>query len=76
MNIQDFINNIKEACDELEDANLTPETKFRDLDEWSSLCALSLISMVDEEYDQELSGADLRSANTIRELFDIVESRS
>lgn len=52
-----------------------PETKFRDLDEWDSLVALSIIAMVDEEFDKQVSGAELRGVNTIKELYDLVQSK-
>ena len=31
--------------------------------------------MVDEEYDVQLKGEEMRSANTIQELFDLVASK-
>ncbi|MFQ8974736.1 MAG: acyl carrier protein [Bacteroides uniformis] len=52
-----------------------PDTNYRELDEWSSLTALSIISMVDENFDLQLTGADLRSAKTIEELFDIIQNK-
>ena len=36
--------------DDTDAALITAETIFRDLDEWDSLTALSLIAMVDDEY--------------------------
>lgn len=52
-----------------------PETKFRNLDEWSSLMALSVIAMVDEEYGIALQGNDMKAAVTIEDLFNIVKSK-
>ncbi|MGM9779469.1 MAG: acyl carrier protein, partial [Prevotella sp.] len=54
----------------------TPETVFHDLDEYSSLIALSIIAMVDEEYDVTLKGDDMRSAVTIEDLFNIVKGKA
>ena len=50
------------------------EPRFRELDEWSSLLALSVLAMVDEEYDVQLKADQMRKANTVQELFDIVKS--
>ena len=52
-----------------------PETEFRSLDEWSSLISLSIIAMVDEEFDVALKGADVGNANTIEDLYNIVISK-
>lgn len=50
-------------------------TEFRQLDEWSSLSSLAIISMIDDEYDVVINGNDLRNCNTIEDLFAIVESK-
>lgn len=75
MDLKDFIEKFAEQFEETDANNFTAETSFRNLDEWSSLIALSVIAMVDEEYDVALKGDDIRSANTIEDLFKIVKSR-
>lgn len=75
MELKAFIANFAAQFDDTEESVFTAETKFRELDEWSSLVALSIIAMVDEEYDVQLKGEEMRSANTIHELFNLVESK-
>ena len=65
MELQDFVQKFAEQFDETDVSAFTPETRFRDIDEWSSLIALSIIAMVDEEYDVTLKGDDIRNANTV-----------
>ncbi|MBR2085094.1 MAG: acyl carrier protein [Muribaculaceae bacterium] len=72
MNIQEFIGNFAAQFDDTDEALITPDTKFKQLDEWSSLTALSIIAMVDDEYDVILKGNDIINSETIQELFDIV----
>ena len=76
MNINDFIENFAAQFDETDASVFTPETVFHELDEYSSLIALSLIALVDEEYDVTLKGDDTRSAVTIQDLFNIVQSKA
>ena len=76
MNINDFIENFAAQFDVTDASVFTPETVFHELDEYSSLIALSLIAMVDEEYDVTLKGDDMRSAVTIQDLFNIVQSKA
>ena len=52
------------------------DTEFKQLEEWSSLMALSLIAMVDEEYDVTLKGDDIKNSKTIEDLFKIVSSKA
>lgn len=76
MDIKDFIQNFADQFDETEVEVFTPETVFHDLDEYSSLIALSIIAMIDEEYDVQIKGDDMRSAVTIQDLFNIVKSKA
>lgn len=75
MEIKEFISNFAEQFEDTEFNEFKAETRFRDLDEWSSLIALSVLSMVDDEYDVQLNANEMRQANTIQELFDIVSSK-
>lgn len=75
MEIKEFISNFAAQFDDTEESVFKSETKFRELDEWSSLMALSIIAMIDEEYDVQLKGEEMRSANTIQELFNLVASK-
>ena len=75
MEINEFIANLADQFENTEASEFTAETKFRELDEWSSLLALSILAMVDEEYDVQLKGEEMRATNTIQDLFDLVESK-
>ena len=74
MEIEGFIQNFADQFDETDASVFTAETNFRDLDEWGSLIALSVMSMVDDEYDVQLTAEEMRATNTIQELFDVVSS--
>lgn len=76
MEINDFIKNLADQYDDVEFQDFSPETKFKELDEYSSLTALSIIAMVDEEYEITLKGDDIRQATTVQELFDIVKAKA
>lgn len=75
MEIKEFIEKFADAVEIEAPETLTPETNFRELDEWSSLAALSVIALADEEYDVELSGNEMRKANTIQDLFDLISNK-
>ena len=72
MDINTFIDNFAGQFDDTPADQFKPETTFRDLAEWSSLVALSIIAMVDEEYGVTLKGDDIRNARTIKDIFDAV----
>lgn len=74
MNINDFIQNFAGQFEETDPEVFTPETRFRDIDEWSSMLALYIMAMVDEEYEVKLTANEMRHANTVEDLFNIVKS--
>ena len=75
MNLQEFIDKFAEQMEDTDAAEITATTIFRDLDEWSSLSALSIIAMVDEEYDVTLRGDDIKNAVTVEDLYNTVKSK-
>jgi acyl carrier protein len=75
MDIKEFIENFAGEFDETPMDAFTPETDYKSLDEWNSLTALSIVSMVDEVYKKTITGADLRKHTTIQELADFVENK-
>jgi acyl carrier protein len=75
MEIQDFIQNVADQFDDTDTSTFTPETIFKDVEEWSSLTALSVIAMVDEEYEVRLKGDDITNTSTIQDLFNLIKSK-
>lgn len=75
MELKLFIEKFAEQFDETPIENFSASTAYKDLNEWSSLTALSIIAMVDEEYDKRITGADIRNTTTIEELFNLVISK-
>lgn len=75
MDTQTFLEQMKEILD-IEDRELSMEDEFKGFDEWSSLASLSLIAMVDEEYEVTLSGDDIRNAVTVQDLFNLIKSKA
>lgn len=69
MEMKEFIEKFAEAI-EIDDASvLTPETEFRTLDEWDSLSYLSVIAMIDEEFDVQIETPEFKQQKTIQDLY-------
>jgi acyl carrier protein len=76
MDINDFIKNFAAQFDETDESVFTAQTKFREeIGEWDSLLALSVIAMVDTEYNVTIKGDDIKSSTTIEDLYNIVKSK-
>lgn len=75
MELKDFIVNFAEQFDDTDASEIKAETMFKELDEWSSLIALGVIGMVDEEYGVTLNGEDIRISNTVEDLFNTIKAK-
>jgi acyl carrier protein len=75
MNQEEFLQNFANQFDETDASEITINTAFKDLEEWSSLLSLSIIAMCDEEYDVKIKGDDIRNAVTVEDLYNIVIDR-
>ena len=76
MDFKGFVENFVNQFEDTDASEFKAETVFKELDEWSSLIALSVIAMVDEEYDVTIKGDDIRNSNTIEDLYNVVKSRA
>ena len=74
--LEEFVTLFADLFDETDPRSFAPDTNYRELDEWSSLVALSVIAMVDEEYDVTIKGEDIRNSDTIEELFNAVKAKA
>ena len=75
MELKDFIENFAQQFDDTDASEIQAETVYKELDEWSSLIALSVIAMVDEEYEVILKGEDIRNSATVEDLFNVVKAK-
>mgnify|MGYP001552345676 CR=1 FL=1 len=64
-----FLELFKEVF-EMEDEEVNFEDNFRDLDTWDSLTHLSLIAMLDDEYDVQIEEEELKKLHTVNDIFE------
>ena len=74
--LEEFVALFAEQFDDTDASEFTATTVFHDLDEWSSLIGLSIIAMVDEEFDIALKGDDIRNAVTVEDVYNNVKAKA
>lgn len=74
MTLNEFIEAFGNEFIETPLESFAADTNYRQLDEWNSLTALSIISMVDDQLGKTITGADLRRNGTIEELYNYIQS--
>jgi len=71
---EQFIKNLKDVF-EIEDRELAMDDKFREYPEWDSLVYLSIIAMLDEEYDCQIEETEFKKLITIGDLFNVISKK-
>ena len=75
METTEFINNFASQFEDTDASEFTLETRFRELDEWSSLNALAILNMIGKKYSVFLKPDEMKPVQTVRELYDLVQSK-
>lgn len=75
MTLDEFVKAFAAEFDETPEDLFKADTEFKTLEEWGSLTALSIISMVDENMDKTITGADIRASKTIEDLYNLANSK-
>ena len=76
MEIQKFIEDFANQFDDTDIDEITKETKFKDLDEWSSLLVLAVLNMIGKKYKVHLKASNINAIDTVQDLFDLVREKS
>lgn len=76
MEKEKFIQKIAFQFDDTDIKEFSGETNFKELEEYSSLTALSIVGVIDEDYEILITVNDLKAVNTIDELFELLKSKA
>ena len=75
MEIEVFLGKIKaEFNEDYEIGDLGLDDNIKNMDWWSSMHALVIIALIDTEYDVMLEPSQMKTANTVRELFTLINN--
>jgi acyl carrier protein len=75
MELNDFIKNFADQFDDTDASEITADTEYQELDEWSSLTAMSIIALAKTEYGKTITGREIRYTKTVKDLFDLIASK-
>lgn len=75
MELDEFVKLFAEQFDETEPDEFQPDTHFQELEEWSSLSAMSIIAFIKTQYGKTVTGKEIRSCETVQEVFELVKAK-
>jgi len=73
--LKNFIQNIASALEDENIKELGVNVKLEDIDGWDSFAIMSVIAMIDEEYNVIIGGDEISKIDTLQELYDLIRSR-
>jgi len=75
MCIEQFITDFASCFEDTDNNEITPSLIFKDLDEWDSLTTLAVIGLCKKAYQVTVTGIEVREANTVEDLYNLVLSK-
>lgn len=73
--MEEFIKKFAAQFEDTPASVFTADTRFRELDEWSSLLGLMTIAMAFEEYGAQLKANDIQTSDTIADLYNAIQAK-
>ena len=75
MELNEFVANFADQFDDTDPNEIKVDTKFRDLDEWSSLTGMAVLAMAKVSYGKSISGEELKKCITVEDVFNLIASK-
>jgi acyl carrier protein len=72
MTVEEKITLLEETI-EAEEGTLTADTLLEDIDEYDSMAKLSIIVMMEDEFDKKLTSVDFKSFRTVGDILDMMD---
>ena len=75
MELNVFLANFADQSDDTDPSEIQADTKFHDLEEWSSLTGMGVIALAKSEYGKTITGKELRECVTVEDVFNLITSK-
>ena len=75
MTLDEFVVAFADMFEETPKEEFSASTEYKELDEWSSLLSLSLIAFVKKNFEIKLTGKEMRSCETIEDLYKLIQTK-
>jgi acyl carrier protein len=76
MTVEHFINTIALEFDEVAPESISPESEFRNLEGWSSMLSLIIISKINKVFGVTITSQELAASKTLEDLYKIAYSKT
>jgi acyl carrier protein len=74
MELKEFVGKFAECFNDRK-VEITASTRFKELEEWSSMLALIVIATIDSDYKITITAEDIAAAETVEDLYKITTAK-
>lgn len=75
MDKEKFLANFANQFEDTDASEITFETKFHELDEWSSIVGMCMLAMAKTEYGKSIKGEELRGCTTVEDVYNLIANK-
>ncbi len=75
MTLDEFVKEFAYQFDDTEPEEIEATTVFHELEEWSSMIALSVLNMVEKKFGKHITFDDVKAAVTVEDLYNSIMSK-
>ena len=75
MDKNEFLAIFADQFEDTDPSEIQFDTKFHDLDEWSSLMGMTVIAMAKMTYQKNITGEELRHCVTVEDVYNLINNK-
>ena len=75
MELNEFIELFAEQFEDTDPSEITAETNYRELDEWSSLVGMMVIAFVKTDMGKNVTGDELKACGSVEQLYNLIMTK-
>jgi acyl carrier protein len=75
MDKNEFLANFVEQFEDTDPSEMQFDTKFHDLEEWSSLVGMTVLAMAKVSYNKTITGEELKKCVTVEDVYNLINNK-
>ena len=75
MDRSEFLALFREQFEDTDPKDIQFDTRFHDLDEWSSLVGMTILAMATVIYKKPITGLELKNCTTVEQVYNLINNK-
>lgn len=75
MSLDEFVKLFADQFEDTDLSEITAETYFRELDEWSSLTGLAVINIVSKKHGVKIHPEEFKKCEMVEDVYKLIQSK-